>query len=89
VEEITLTVSQIPAHSHPFLASVDPGTGWHDLALPFRSTQCKHEPRRDRTRWGKPASYELPAVPLRRLHHLVIRDLPVAHLGESHGSFCC
>jgi microcystin-dependent protein len=27
VEEITLTVSQIPAHSHPFLASVDPGTG--------------------------------------------------------------
>lgn len=26
-EEITLTVSQIPAHSHPFLASSSPGTG--------------------------------------------------------------
>jgi len=25
-EEITLTVSQIPAHSHPFLASSSPGT---------------------------------------------------------------
>src|SRR5690242_18332193 len=25
-EEITLTVNQIPAHSHPFLASTNPGT---------------------------------------------------------------
>ena len=25
-EEITLTVSQIPAHSHPFLATANPGT---------------------------------------------------------------
>jgi microcystin-dependent protein len=25
-EEITLTVAQIPAHSHPFLASTNPGT---------------------------------------------------------------
>lgn len=27
VEEITLTVNQIPAHSHPFLASADQGNG--------------------------------------------------------------
>lgn len=26
VEEVTLTVNQIPAHSHPFLASTSPGT---------------------------------------------------------------
>lgn len=26
VEEVTLTVNQIPAHSHPFLASTAPGT---------------------------------------------------------------
>jgi microcystin-dependent protein len=32
-EEITLTVSQIPAHSHPFLASGDPG----NLATPAGS----------------------------------------------------
>ena len=27
VEEVTLTVSQIPAHTHPLLASTDPGLG--------------------------------------------------------------
>lgn len=26
VEDVTLTVSQIPAHSHPFLATTNPGT---------------------------------------------------------------
>src|SRR5688572_20446892 len=27
VEEVTLTTSQIPSHSHPMLVSTDPGTG--------------------------------------------------------------
>jgi microcystin-dependent protein len=27
VEQVTLTVNQIPAHSHPMLVSTDPGTG--------------------------------------------------------------
>jgi len=26
VEEVTLTTSQIPSHTHPFLATVNPGT---------------------------------------------------------------
>jgi microcystin-dependent protein len=42
VEEVTLTVSQIPAHSHPFLVSLTGGTGSNPQNnLPAQSPQIK------------------------------------------------
>ena len=42
-------------------------------------TRCRPKHRRPVGR--QPAAHQLPAVPLRRLHHLAVRDLPVADLG--------
>ena len=37
--------------------------------------------QRDRAGRRQPAAHELPALPVRRLHHLAVRDLPVSDLG--------
>ena len=90
-EEITLTVNQIPAHTHPLLGR--PRHGHQATARPSNVLAHVHEPRHlqrrtrqpvnmvaagDRAGRRQPAAHELPAVPVRRLHHFAVRDLPVA-----------
>ena len=101
-ETITLTVKQIPAHSHPFLATTSPASspsptnqvpgsepGRHDHALrsgqsaaPAIADQREHRGRQS-------AAHQLPALPVRRLHHLALRDLPEPDLGAQWRSICC
>src|SRR5262249_53028228 len=53
----------------------------NDHAVWLRQSFGKHEPADDRLGRGQPASHELPAVPLRELHHLALRNLPEPDLG--------
>ena len=46
-------------------------------------TQSHWPPAVDRAGRRQPAAHQLPAVPVRRLHHLAVRDLPVADLEET------
>ena len=85
-ETVTLTVNQIPAHSHPFLASADNAqataqarvlatdAGLH--ALHRRQRDVGDEPSSIGSVRRLAAAQQLPAVPLRRLHHFAFRDLP-------------
>ena len=94
-EEVTLTVQQIPAHSHPLLGST---TASRNDVSTRRATSPAQTPatfdvyideHADARRWRRsaisagrrqPAAHQLPALPLRRLHHLAVRHLPVADL---------
>ena len=89
-EEITLTVQQIPAHT-PSAAGV--GSAGDDVerrratcsaepgrtVLPLRRAAASATWRRSAVAavGRQPAAHQLPAVPVRRLHHLAVRDLPV------------
>ncbi len=96
-EEITLTVNQIAAHSHPALASTATAEALTPVGnLPAQPSTLRiyAPPRdagpdgteRDRTRGRQPAPHEFSAVSLCRLHHLTVRYLPVANLeGENNG----
>jgi microcystin-dependent protein len=74
-ETITLTVSQIPAHSHPALAT----TTGQNASSPNGAVLAQgpvmyagiHQ-----LHWGESASQQFPAVSVRGLHHLIVRDLP-------------
>ena len=88
-EEITLTVQQIPAHTPP-AAGVRQRRRRHrrrgQRARPSPSDECSPTSRRAAAsatgararsaRRRKPAAHQLPAVPVRRLHHLAVRHLP-------------
>ena len=87
-EEITLTVQQMAAHSHPMLASTGTASqttpATNVVATPtvvdlYRAgaTSVGDGASSDFVDRRKPAAHELPALPLRRFHHLAVRDLPV------------
>ena len=83
-EEITLTVQQIPAHSHPLLASTDPASSNTpvttaatdgDLSLSRRSApRCSESPGISPI-GRKSAAHQLSTLPVRQLHHFPVRDL--------------
>ena len=91
-EEITLTVNQIPAHSHPSCwlnerqrpSHTPPATSAGQAA----STQIYREdaptsrmnPVAVSRHRGQPAAYQLSAVSVCGLHHLAVRDFPVSDL---------
>ena len=89
-EEITLTVNQIPAHSHPFLASTSVaqdssplnktvgGGRWPDLHS--GCDRLQHEPPGDHCGRRQPASHQFSTLSLRRFHHLALRHLPFPDL---------
>ncbi len=92
VETVTLTVNQIPAHTPP-VARVDDACA--DAARPAGNVLARAAPitpyiagrprhaterRSGRLDRRQPAARQLPAVPLRRLHHLAVRHLPVPDL---------
>jgi microcystin-dependent protein len=99
-EEITLTVNQIPAHSHPGLATTNAGSA----TSPSTNLVPRHRAARDAdsVRLGQPAdqplasggqlggwfaaAHQLSALSLRRLHHFPVRDLPESNLRRRHGS---
>ncbi len=91
-EEVTLTVNQIPAHTHPLLATGEPGVddapgrivvpaarSWRrsprTAPTPPASTL---NPQAIAVGRRQPAAHQLPALPVRQLHHLALRDLPVS-----------
>ena len=89
-EEITLTVNQIPAHSHPLLATTTVAND-ADARPERRSRQTGTFDGYQSTPAGvgdgaavdqpgrrQPAAHELPAVSVHQLHHLAVRHLPVA-----------
>ena len=94
-EEITLTVNQIPAHSHPMLATASvasdvspsnqtlaesrPGSNEY---LPGQPCQ-QHGRDGDRASRRQSATHQFPTVPVRGLHHLSLRDIPVPHIERS------
>ncbi len=92
-EEVTLTVNQIPAHTHPLLATTavanqsSPANNVlaqstaADLYIEDTATAALAR-QRDRARRRQPAAHELPAVPLHQLHHLAVRHLPAARPEE-------
>ena len=95
-EEITLTVNQIPRTRHPFWRRPTPRS--HVDAAEQRAWRSRPtaRPLRRRTRptrplapiaiapvGRQPAAHQLPAVPVRQLHHLAVRHLPVADLGDA------
>ena len=93
-EEITLTVNQIPAHTHPLLASRAAATAnvaEHDGTAPSRRLidlylrrQRQHSAGATTVTHGRqPAAHEFPAVPVRGLHHLAVRDFPVPDIKGS------
>ena len=95
-EEITLTVNQIPAHSHPLLASTT--TAAQQQPSGERAWRRRHRrrsvpttpTRRSRAMSAagdlvdrrEPAAHQLPAVSVRRFHHFAVRDFPVPDLRE-------
>ena len=89
-EEITLTVNQIPAHSHAALGSTSyrdeqqshgerPGTRDHrrGLSLWHRRSRGADEPSDDLAGRRQPAPHQFSTLFVRGLHHLVVRDIPV------------
>ena len=94
-EEITLTVTQMPAHRHAMLASRDR----RERRIRSAQRRARRRRRHRRVRPGdapagpmtaapigpgrrQPAARQLPALPLRRLHHLAVRHLPVPDLRD-------
>ena len=97
-EEITLTVNQIPAHTHPLLgkndAATQPNPGGQVHARfsqanlhPYieDAPNIDMAPNGDRPGRRQPAAHELPALPLRQLHHLAVRLLPEPVRGRADG----
>ncbi len=84
-EEITLTVNQVPAHSHALLASssasslTDPGGNVSAQSSTFDQFQTSRGPprwRRSPSRRRVAASRTpISSLSVRELHHLVVRDL--------------
>ena len=89
-EEITLTVNQISAHSHPMLATVGNATAKAPTrsGLRRRPRRCLYDVifgARDESaehfaNGRQPAAHELSAVSVRGFHHLAVRHLPVPDL---------
>ena len=86
-EEVTLTTQQMPAHTHPLLATTAVGTAASPqgsvLAASGSSNVYRQGPgavalsnQTRRARRWLPAAHELPAVSVRRLHHRALRALP-------------
>ena len=95
-EEITLTVQPDPVHGHPLLGTNNSAPRrTRGGNVPARFSQAnispyiedvanaEHGADRDRAGRREPAAHQLPALPLHQLHHLAVRDLPVADLGET------
>ena len=93
-EEITLTVSQIAAHTHPWLCSNEPTNSaapQNNVLGPPADAQHVSPYGQDNPRTlinpqtlsrgrRQPAAHELPALPVHQFHHFAVRDLPVSDL---------
>lgn len=94
-EEITLTVSQIPAHSHPFLASTnvaDQSTPNNNVVaqstvadLYIEDIQNINLAATSIGPVGGSQPHTNPALSLCRLHHLAVRHLPEPDLRRRYG----
>ena len=94
-EEITLTVEPDPgAHASAARAVGDAADSpsprrqrarriGREHAVHRGRAPTQHEPGADHAGRRQPAAHQLPALPVRRFHHLAVRDLPVADLRRS------
>ena len=94
VEDVTLTVAQLPAHTHGFMASKDPASQSRPPGTVLASNSPTSIYRTlvppppaggdecidDRADGWESAAHQLPAVPVCGFHHLAVRDLPVPNL---------
>ena len=91
VESVTLTIQQIPIHTHPMLASTNPGIAGNAAGqrrLPARPSINLYIEGQDAdvslnaqavgSGRRQPAAREHAALSLRQLHHLAVRHLPAA-----------
>ena len=86
-EEVTLTVQQIAAHTHPLTLArrrsrpASPADNVLAQSTGADALHRRHADRcdgdqRDQPDRRQPAAHELPAVPVHQLHHLAVRHLP-------------
>jgi microcystin-dependent protein len=81
-EEITLTINQIPAHTHQMLASIDIPT----VNTPQNNLTGQRGPGQPSCAAGRrpsrriTAAHKLPALPVCRFHYFTFRNLPESDL---------